>query len=153
MNNRIKVLNKFIVGSTVFFNVFDDFKSKDTDEIWIVEDSKIFKNGDLKSFLIHAKDKDIVLYKPLLRQQFIELDLKTKDSIKLGKYLVKSFIDYIGLTINDLESLKLLYDNLDSKHKYQKIIYDAYLENNEFILTEKQLEDAYNAYKSERINK
>ena len=150
MSNRIKILYKFIVGSTAFFNTFDDFISKDSDEIWIIEKSKMFEKNKLKSFFIRSSKRDVILYKDLSKDEFIKCDLNYNDSIKLGKYLTKSFINHIGLTIEDLKSLKPLYDKIDEKHEYQKIIYDSYLENNDFILTNEQLENAYEVYKNAR---
>ena len=40
---------------------------------------------------------------------------------------------------------------MDDKHKYEKLIYDAYLKNNDFVLTDEQRIDAFNEYKKERL--
>ena len=39
---------------------------------------------------------------------------------------------------------------MDSKHTYEKIIADAYIENNGFFLTDEQRDMAYNEYKKTR---
>lgn len=67
--------------------------------------------------------------------------------MQLGKFLVPTFIEAIGFTIDDLKKLQPLADNLDDKHKYEKVIYDSYIQNNDFTLTDKQLQKAYLEYK------
>jgi hypothetical protein len=39
---------------------------------------------------------------------------------------------------------------MDEKHSYEKIIYNAYLENGAFFITKKQLNEAYEEYKKYR---
>lgn len=67
--------------------------------------------------------------------------------MQLGKFLIPTFIEAIGFTIEDLKKLQPLADNLDDKHKYEKVIYDSYIQNNDFILTDEQLQKAYLEYK------
>ena len=31
------------------------------------------------------------------------------------------------------------FDKLDVKHKYEKLIYEEYIENNDFVITQEQL--------------
>jgi hypothetical protein len=40
------------------------------------------------------------------------------------------------LTIADLKQLQPLIDALDQKHQYEAIIYNSYLKNKAFVLTE-----------------
>ena len=49
-----------------------------------------------------------------------------------------------------MKKLQSLIDKLDDKHKYEKIIFDSYIANNKFILTDNQLEESYNKYKETR---
>lgn len=67
--------------------------------------------------------------------------------MQLGKFLIPTFIEAIGFTIEDLKKLQPLADNLDDKHKYEKVIYDSYIQNNDFTLTDEQLQKAYLEYK------
>ena len=67
--------------------------------------------------------------------------------MQLGKFLVPAFVEAIGFTIEDLKKLQPLADNLDDKHKYEKVIYDSYIQNNDFTLTDEQLQKAYLEYK------
>ena len=67
-----------------------------------------------------------------------------------GKYLIPEFCQEIGFTINDLPKIKPMIDRLDIKHHYEKIIYDSYIENGAFILTDEQRDKAYQSYKQSR---
>jgi hypothetical protein len=42
--------------------------------------------------------------------------------------------------------LQPLVDKMDEKHMYLKTIYDFYITNNEFTLSEQQLNEAYKIY-------
>lgn len=83
-------------------------------------------------------------------QGFIDYALLHGPAMQLGKFLVPEFVNEIGMTIEDLKQLEPLAKALDTKHQYEKIIYDAYIENNKFELTEEQLNAAYSEYKKER---
>ena len=68
------------------------------------------------------------------------------------KFLSPRVAEYIGLGIDKLQFLKPLIDALDSKHEYAKIIYQFYIENGKFELTEKQRLEAFKIYKKSRQN-
>lgn len=70
--------------------------------------------------------------------------------MQLGKFLVPAFVEAIGFTIENLKRLQPLVDSLDDKHKYEKVIYDSYIENGEFKLTDEQLQKAYLEYKNNK---
>lgn len=147
MENNITVIKKIRIGSTAFFNSFSDFKSKDIDELCIIS-SPI--NNKKTGYCLKAHKKDIILYPELTKEEFIDADLKVNDALKIGKYLVPEFAEYIGLTIEDLYKLKPLVDKLDKRHIYEKSIYDSYINNNSFILTNEQLDTVYQIYKNNK---
>ena len=66
--------------------------------------------------------------------------------MEVGKFLVPEFIKEVGITIDHLKQLSSLIERLDDQHKYEKVIYDSYIANNDFTLTDEQLNDAYNTY-------
>lgn len=143
----MKTLIKFKIGSQVFFNEMSDYKVKDNDWLAIVD--HIIGNKTM----INAKinNDDIFMYRNnLSKNDFIEDTFKSDLSMRAGKFLVPEFVKYIGFTIDDLRQLNSIFDKLDDKHKYEKIIYDAYIENNDFILTNEQLNKAYDEYKKYR---
>ena len=149
MNYTIDAKEKFIIGSRAFFEGIDGFESKDTDELWLLTEPLFGKN---ESFIFKnmKEGKDIILYPPFSKEEIIEYDLKSNDKIKFGKYLVPKFAEYIGLSIKDLKKVSKLMIKLDAKHVYQKIIYNAYISNGNFTLTDEQRQKAYEEYKKAR---
>ena len=76
--------------------------------------------------------------------------LKQELPMVVRRFLIPPFNKAIDFTIEDLPRLKPLRDKLDDKHLYEKIIYESYLENNSFTLTEDQRLKAYKKYKETR---
>ena len=143
----MKTIKKIRVGSSVFFQDYDDYVTKDVD--WIAIMDSMFPNKLM--IHLHIKNDDIGMYKPnVTKQDFIDEALNSKNPLKVGKFICPEFINYIQFTIDELKSLDILFNNLDDKHKYQKIIYDAYIKNNDFTLTREQLNNAYLEYKKYR---
>lgn len=66
--------------------------------------------------------------------------------MEIGKFLVPEFIHEFNLTINDLKRLYPLVIKLDDRHKYEEVIYNSYIENNDFNLTNEQIKEAYKIY-------
>ena len=135
-----------IIGSTYFFKNVEGFKSKDLDTLELIDNPKDFKY----SYQLTGKGRCIFKWRKMNSDEFIKVTLARNCPMELGKFLVKEFCDEIGFTIEDLKKLKPLRDKLDDKHKYEAIIYDAYIENNGFILSSDQLNSAYNEYKKYR---
>ena len=76
--------------------------------------------------------------------------IKSKDPIVVGKFLVPSIARDLGLTIDDLRRLEDTVTSLDEAHRYEGVIFHAYLENNDFILTDEQRREAFNTYSNNR---
>ena len=132
----------FIIGSNYFFKDFEGFESKDTDVIIMVD--------NLPETILNFKDKekhqDVFLINNTSKKEILDNCLNSDLSMKAGKFLIPEFNEYIGFTIDDLKLLKEKFDNIDEKHKYEKVIYDAYIENNSFTLTDEQRKHAYDVY-------
>ena len=144
----MNVIKRFKIGSAVFFeNKFDDYKTKDIDELSIMDRWPIYKTNVLN---LKKENKDIFLFKNMSKEEFIEDTLHCPTPMRVGKFIVPEFCEFINFTIDDLKKLEPKFNELDDKHKYEKIIYNAYIENNEFTLTEKQLQEAYNEYRKYR---
>lgn len=135
-----------VVGSNAFFKCYDDFKPHDSDILVLVDD--LYNN--LTNLQIRLKGNCQFVWKKLSPEKFIEYHKKHKVGIYLGKFLVPEFVNEIGFTIEHLKQLEFLLELLDEKHLYEKIIYNAYIENNDFCLTDKQRLNAYIKYKKER---
>lgn len=137
-------MKNFTVGSTQFFSKYPDFKSKDIDILSI--------QPELPTTCLHHEfgQLDVFLYQDLSKEEWI------KDAfdypMKMIKFLNPEFCKYINFTVEELPVFQELIDTMDEKHKYVKIIYDAYLKNKDFTLTDEQLDLAYKEYKLERKN-
>lgn len=135
--------HKIIVGSFAFFRNVEGFKPKDVDELYILDCAlfgykvnRMRKNG-VDKFILYNSGKDKLI-------ETIE------DPLQVGKFLVPEFAKYIDLTIEDLKKLEQWFDKLDNKHSYEKLIYEYYIENNDFFLSEEQLKKVYIKYKEYR---
>lgn len=135
-----------IVGSTYFFNNIKGFSSKDIDILEIVSSPKDFKY----SYQLSRKGKCVFKWKKMSPKKFIKITLERNCPMEIGKFLIPEFCKEIGFTIEHLLELKSLVEKLDDKHKYESIIFDSYIENNDFILTQEQLLKSYNEYKKYR---
>lgn len=142
---------KFIqTGSKAFFSSFKDFHSKDTDFIILVEPGQSrFEYKKQVSF--KGKDEFYIVRRP--KDELIAFEVEHSPAMSICHYLIPEFATELGLEISDLAKLKPLRDKLDEKHAYLGLIYDAYIANGEFTITEEQLNSAYECYKSARPNK
>ena len=78
--------------------------------------------------------------------EFVEYTLNSKLPMEIGKFLVPEIAEFLGFTIEHLKQLAPVVDRLDEKHKYERVIYNAYLENGAFYLTNEQRNEAYEEY-------
>lgn len=143
----MKSIKKIIIGSKVFFDCYDDYTSKDIDEIHIMDSFKL-KGTNVVN--LKDKDKDIFFFRNMTKEEFIKDTLESNVPMRAGKFLVPEFVSYINLTIQDLKQFENLFSIIDEKHMYEKIIYDSYIENNDFYLTNFQRDKAYSIYKKTR---
>ncbi len=143
----MKTIKKFIIGSRYFFDKYDDYKVKDNDELhlmdnWIIDATNVLN--------MRQDGQDIFYYRNMSKEEFIQEVLDTKNYLKLGKFLIPEFNKEIGFTIEDLKKIKSLFEHVDDKHKYQISIVKSYINNNDFTLTNEQLDISYNIYKNAR---
>jgi hypothetical protein len=143
---NVKAIKEFEIGSSVFFGVYNDYKSKDIDLLNLT-DKPLFAHHMMN---MKIKEKDIFFMPLEDKSIMVEKTLTSGVPMRVGKFLVPEFAEYIGLTISDLKRLEPMFEQLDDKHKYEKIIYDSYVENDSFVLTEEQRRKAYEEYKRER---
>lgn len=137
---------KILVGSTYFFKDIEGFKSKDIDYLIIEYVPKGYKT----QYQITGKGQCLFKWRRMSVSEYISLALKTKLPMEVGKFLVKEVAQKVGMTIKDLKKLAPVFDRMDSKHTYQKIIFESYIENNGFFLTNEQRMRAYEDYKKAR---
>lgn len=139
-------MNKILMGSQYFFSCYDDFESKDIDEVQIIETDEFAQVRQITGqgrCLFQMKKHNS-------KEDYIEWALKSNIGMVIGKFLVPEFCAEIDFTVEDLPRLEPLIDRLDDKHKYEKIIYHSYIENGSFTLTDEQRDRAYKSYKESR---
>ena len=139
-------MSKFLIGSKYFFQDYPDFESKDIDELELIHTNEFAQMRQLTGqgrclfqMKIHPSKED-----------YIQWALKSSTGMVIGKFLVPEFCAAIGFVINDLPQLLPLIERLDDKHRYEEIIFNSYLKNGSFTLTQDQRNRAYESYKTSR---
>ena len=143
---NINVIKEFKIGSSIFFDSYSDYTQKDID-ILAITDLSLFGKQKMNMKL---KEKDIFFMCIEENSIMIDKTLESGVNMRAGKFLSPEFAEYIGLTIEELKRLKPMFDEIDEKHRYEKVIFDSYVENNGFFLTDEQRLRAYEEYKRER---
>ena len=136
-----------LVGSNVFFKDIEGFTSKDIDILEFVDNPTDFKNVRQFKF----PHKCVFQWRKMPVNELIDITLFRDFPMEIGKFIVPEFIKEFKLSIDDLKRLKPIISKLDDKHKYEEVIYNAYLENNDFVLTDEQRQEAYRVYNKYRI--
>jgi hypothetical protein len=134
------------MGSRYFFSCYDDFDSTDIDEIEIVE-------TDAFRSIRHLSGQGKCLFqlrKQESKEDYINYALHSNLGMVVGKFLIPEFCEEIGFTIEDLPKVQPLIEKLDRNHKYEEIIFNSYIENGSFFLTDEQRERAYKSYREGR---
>lgn len=139
---------KITIGSRAFFDGMPDFRPKDTDTLILTDSPKGFTNYRQSSM----SGRCVMEWAVKRKADFIAYALRENASgLEFGKFIVPEVIEELGLTLDDLKTLYAHYEGrIDKKHRYQHAIYNAYVANNVFTLTDEQRAIAYKAYKAER---
>lgn len=143
-----KQKHRFKIGSRAFFEGMPDFSPSDTDEVEFEENPKLYKN--VMQFRARDKSRCLFKWRKMSADEFVEYTLDSKLPMEIGKFLVPEVAQYLDFTIKHLQQLSSVVNKLDKKHQYEKIIYNAYIENNAFYLTDEQRFKAYEEYSRER---
>ena len=139
-------MGKILMGSQYFFSCYEDFQGKDVDYVQVITTNEFAQVKQLT-----GRGKCIFSLKKHEKvDDYIDWALRSQTGMVIGKFLVPEFCEEIGFTIEDLPKLYLLIGRLDDKHKYEEIIYNSYIQNNAFILTDEQRLEAYKSYKKSR---
>ena len=143
---------KIITGSAYFFSSMPDYAPKDIDYV-------TYQEHPLKFKFLHQITKpgmDLFIYnKDLIFEEHVKY-LTARNSkvppMSLCNYLNNDFIKMFfgSITIEQLKQLQPLVDKMDWKHRYLVMIYNFYILNNDFNLTDEQRLEAYKKYKAER---
>ena len=141
-------MERIITGSCCFFAEYPGFCSKDIDEIEFVD-----KNPS-SSFerIVKGTNKDVFYLKKTTKENYIKYFLNRDSGMTIAFFITPRVAEILGLTIEDLKLVAPLREKLkdDPRHEYLGIIYDYYIENNNFTLTNTQRQMAYNNYLAAR---
>lgn len=142
-------MKRIITGSRAFFSGMEGFKPKDFDVIVIVNNKEVpFKwmrqtsNGSVDVFEIVRHPKAKLISHAVVKAQ----------PMAIARFLTPAFAKEIGLHPSDLPALRPMRENLDTKHEYLGVIYDAYVSNSSFELTDDQRQAAFDVYLKCRTN-
>ena len=137
---------EYIVGSNAFFAGMDGFSPKDNDRLILVDDALECGLPITTHSEMRLKGNCYFFYKRLPKDEMIDNCIESKDPIVVGKFLVPSVARDLGLTIDDLRRLEDTVSSLDEAHRYEEVIFRAYLKNKDFTLTNEQREEAFRIY-------
>lgn len=141
-------MNKILVGSRAFFTGIEGFTPHDYDYVDFCKPTWEFKNVRQLKF----PDKCMFTFVRKSNDELIDFALNNEPAMQVGKFLVPEVVNYLGMSFDDIKRLAPVFDKLDDKHKYEKIIFDAYLENGKMELTDEQRLKAFECYKKAREN-
>ena len=149
ITRRAEPKPRFKIGSAAFFEGCPGFVPGDIDEIQFEENPKLYKNF----MQLRKKDRTrcFFFWRKMSPEEFIEYALNSPLPMEAGKFLVPEIADYLGFTLEHLERLESVFDKMDERHDYEKIIFRSYLENGAFYLTDEQRDEAFQAYRRTRI--
>ena len=137
---------KYLTGSSYFFSGYSGFVPRDFDYIEIVDNPDI-----LDVELIFDENKNVVhQYRRRPKLDIILDVIKVKGNTHVCSFLIPEFAKELGITIEDLPLIEKTIDEFPPKYRYYKIIYNSYIKNNSFTLTDEQRLAAYNCYNEYR---
>lgn len=137
---------KILIGSKYFFKGIDGFSPKDTD--WLILIDKPVGFTDVRRTSI--KGTCLFEWRKMSAGQFLAKTLGGNLPMAAGKFLVPEVCAEIGFTLEHLKKLEPVFNKMDEKHKYEKVIFQAYIDNGKMELTQEQRMKAYEAYKEAR---
>lgn len=157
-----KIIKTFIVGSRYFFN--DLNIDRDVDLIVILKDDtsskdmKIIKDYLFKQFKKYKKKDITYLFEKISFNDILNSveSLPNINLVKICTCLVPELAEYLDIKIEDLSKIKKYIFQLaekNNKWKYYEVIYNSYIENNSFTLTEEQRKKAEQVYLEGKLNK
>lgn len=143
-------MKKIIIGSNPFFSCYSDYKSHDTDYIIFEDEPQNYRN--FKIVRMYTKGTDCYYWRNMSKKEFLEYELKHIQEIPMAinALLVPEVCEYKSITLDDLKLFEFAFKKMDERHKYLEVIYQSYLENGSFTLTDEQRNEAYKLYKHYR---
>ena len=140
-------MKRITTGSRAFFSGIEGFMPKDNDIVMLVDPDQVSfqwmrqtSNGSTDLFEIVRRPK----------AELIDQAIEKAKPMAIARFLTPAFAQEIGLQPADLPLLQPMRDRLDKKHEYLGIIFDAYVKNQEFVLSDEQRDAAFESDTSTR---
>ena len=140
-------MKRILSGSRAFFEGMPYFEPHDSDyvELYYPQEvgfthKNVFKDGKDCVFQLVRHNAD----------ECVRWAINHERPMSICHYMVPEICEELGITIEHIAMLQPLRDDLDYRHKYLGIIFDAYMENGAITLTNDQRYKAYIEYKNER---
>lgn len=139
-----------LIGSAAIFKNIEGFVPNDYDILIWTDASKYctkWRRVGLSGIDVLEMKSD------MSKQEIIESQVtKTAPEMCFGLFLCAEFAELIGLTIDDLTNIYPFFcARFNKKHKYFDTVYNAYIANNGFTMTDEQLQEAYAIYRSGHV--
>ena len=134
------------VGSRAFFSDYEDFQPADNDILEL--------NSEQYEDYYSTRENDVHIfhYKYTNKEQFLEFEFKHIEESPLAvcAFVVPEVAEFLELTLEELFMFEYYFKKINRRHLYVKYIYDCYMENRAFSLTQEQKDFAYNLYNENR---
>jgi len=142
---------QFLAGSNYFFKQYTDYQKHDIDYIVLNDDMPL----DYWHFYDDIQQIDWFYWKINTPKWHIEYLLKPNSfALDVAHLLIPEVAHDLGITIKDLDRLQPIIEQIvpqvGPEYHYYELIYQFYLQNNGFWLTQEQLDTVYNDYKKYR---
>ena len=146
-------IKRFLIGSKAIFSGYKDFENYTTDtDILIIDGDENPEYGFMTQDYDNDEDIHYIIWKNLSKDDLLLYHrYNCYEGTFIQKFLCPEYAEYFDLTIDELKSMSRLFNYMDDRHSYEKFVYDAYIENNGFYMTEEQKAAAYEEYKRKRV--
>ena len=147
-------MKKINIGSRVFFGEMPDYQENDCDVLFIL-DQWPEEITDTR-FSCRKEKCDLFFMKEQTKEQYINdiLQVEKVHASRVCFFLVPEIAQLIKLTIDDLKRVEPIVAMLkDTRHAWYYTLYESYIENDGFFLTDAQREKAYEEFKSARAGR
>ena len=135
---------RFKVGSRAFFEGMPGFEPNDLDEVEFEDEPVLYR--DKMQFRKKDGTRCLFKWRRMSADEFVEHALRSDLPMEAGKFLVPEVAEYLGITMDHLKKLGPVFERMDDRHAYERSIFEAYVKNNAFELTEYQKAYSYGLY-------
>lgn len=141
----MEIIKQFEIGSSAFFSGMEGYGGKGSDTLLIERDPVGFKTWRESS-----GPCSVVEWREMGKDEFIEATLSFDRPELAGKFLITEFAEWLQMTADNLKKLDGLFSKMEGKQAYLRKIYEYYIENGKFELSEEQKKEAYSIYQEYR---